>query len=59
MKIYIKSEAKGELRAFAGDAAGSRLPDQFRPWHAVGVIGLNKAPPHNLKLIAAGDPFRL
>jgi hypothetical protein len=49
MNIYIfKSEAKSELRAFAGDAEGSRLPDQFRPWHAVGVIRPDRAPPHNL-----------
>ena len=49
MRIYIfRSETKDELRAFAGDAEGSRLPDQFRPWHAVGVIGAGKAPPHNL-----------
>jgi hypothetical protein len=24
------------------------LPEKFRPWHAVGVIGPDKAPPHNL-----------
>jgi hypothetical protein len=49
MKIYIfKSGAKGELRAFAGDEAGSKLPDQFRPWHAVGTITPDRAPPHNM-----------
>ena len=53
MNIYIfRSEAKSELRAFAGDAAGSKLPDQFRPWHAVGVINRGKAPPHNLSRAA-------
>ena len=37
MRIYIfKSEAGTGLRAFAGEPAGSKLPDQFRPWHAVG-----------------------
>jgi hypothetical protein len=34
MRIYIfKSDGKRELRAFAGDIAGSKLPEQFRPWH--------------------------
>ncbi len=49
MRIYIfKSDAKPELRAFAGDLAGTKLPDQLGPWSAVGVIGPEKAPPHNL-----------
>jgi hypothetical protein len=49
MRIYIfRSEAKSELRAFAGDIAGSKLPDQFRPWHVVGVVGPGKDPPHKL-----------
>jgi hypothetical protein len=49
MRIYVfRSEAKKELRAFAGDAAGSKLPDRFRPWHVVGFIGSDKDPPHNL-----------
>jgi hypothetical protein len=48
MRIYIfKSESKKGLRAFAGDIAGGPLPDQFRPWRAVGVIGTDKDPPHN------------
>jgi hypothetical protein len=49
MRIYVfRSETKADLRAFAGDIAGSKLPDQFRPWHAVGVINADKKPPHNL-----------
>jgi hypothetical protein len=49
MRIYIfKSDAGTGLRAFAGDPVGSKLPDQFRPWHAVGVIPAEKVPPHNL-----------
>ena len=49
MKLYIfKSDASVDLRAFAGDPAGSKLPDQFRPWHAVGVVGPENAPPYNL-----------
>ena len=49
MKLYIfKSDANRELRAFAGDPAGSRLPEKFGPWHAVGVVAPDNAPPHNL-----------
>jgi len=49
MRIYIhKSDAVDGLRAFSGDAAGSKLPSQFRPWHAVGVVKPDKDPPHNL-----------
>jgi len=56
MNIYIfKSEAKNELRAFAGDAGGSRLPPQFRPWHAVGVVGAGKALPHKLSRATVED----
>jgi hypothetical protein len=49
MRLYVfKSDAKGELRAFAGDIAGSRLPEQFRPWHVVGAVAPGAAPPHGL-----------
>jgi hypothetical protein len=49
MRIYVfKSEVQPGLRAFAGDLAGTRLPNQFRPWHVVGVIGPDKDPPHAL-----------
>jgi hypothetical protein len=39
---------KKELQAFAGDAAGSRLPDQSGPWHAIGVVRPDKDPLYNL-----------
>jgi hypothetical protein len=49
MRIYIfKSENHGGLQAFTGDLAGSKLPRQFRPWHVVGVIAPEKAPPYQL-----------
>jgi hypothetical protein len=49
MRIYIfRSEANSGLRAFAGDQAGTKLPDRFRPWHAVGVVAPDKDPPHRL-----------
>jgi hypothetical protein len=49
MRIYIfKSDANTELRAFAGDLKGIKLPEQFRPWHAVGVVAPDRDPPHKL-----------
>ena len=49
MRIFIfKSETSPELRAFGGDLAGARLPNQFRPWRAVGSIAPDREPPFNL-----------
>ena len=49
MRIYIfKSETQKALRAFAGDLAGTRLPENHGPWSIVGVVAEDKAPPHNL-----------
>jgi hypothetical protein len=48
MRIYIfKSETNGELRAFAGDLTGTKLPQNHGPWTATGVIGPNNEPPYN------------
>jgi hypothetical protein len=56
MNIYIfHSEGKPELRAVAGDAGGSKLPSQFRPWHAVGVVGTGKALPHKISRATVED----
>jgi hypothetical protein len=49
MRIYMfKSDSSSGLRAFAGDLEGSKLPDQFRPWHVVGVIAPERDPPYKL-----------
>jgi hypothetical protein len=49
MRIFIfKSETRPDLRAFGDDLDGSRLPKQFSPWHAVGAIAPDGAPPHEL-----------
>ena len=49
IRIYIfKSETRKNLRAFAADPRGSRLPDHHGPWTAVGIIGPSSAPPHNM-----------
>jgi hypothetical protein len=49
MRIFIfKSETKPDLRAFGGDLAGSQLPKQFSPWHAIGAVAPDRDPPHEL-----------
>ena len=49
MRLFIfESEANTGLRAFAGDAAGRKLPDQFRPWRQIGAVRSETAPPYNL-----------
>jgi hypothetical protein len=49
MRIFIfKSDPRPDLRAFAGDLAGSQLPKQFGPWHAIGAIAPDREPPHRL-----------
>jgi hypothetical protein len=49
MRIFIfKTDKSPDLRAFSDDQGGNKLPPQFRPWHAIGVIRPDSAPPHNL-----------
>jgi hypothetical protein len=49
MRIYVfKSDANSDLRAFAGDLMGSKLPGQLGPWHATGAFGPDNEPPHKL-----------
>jgi hypothetical protein len=49
MRLFIfKSEPKPELRAFGGDLAGSQLPKQLGPWHAIGAVAPDRNPPHEL-----------
>jgi hypothetical protein len=49
MRIFIfKTDKSPDLRAFSDDQGGNKLPQQFRPWHAIGVIRPDSAPPHNL-----------
>jgi hypothetical protein len=49
MHMFIfKSEASRGLQAFSDDQGGQKLPAQFRPWHAIGVVRSDVAPPHNL-----------
>lgn len=51
MRLFIfESDANTGLglRAFAGDAAGRKLPDQFSPWRQIGAVRPESAPPYNL-----------
>src|SRR5262245_54579641 len=65
MRIYIfKSETRRELRAFAGDPAGSKLPKQHGPWTAMGVVRPGADPPHKFARVSIeraidGDGFQL
>jgi hypothetical protein len=65
MRIFIfKSGAKNELRAFAGEAGGQKLPSNLGPWHAIGVIREDKTPPFNvsrdtIEQAIAGQGFQL
>ena len=49
MRIFIfKSGTSPGLQAFSDDRDGDRLPKQFRPWHAIGVVRSEAPPPHSL-----------
>lgn len=49
MRIFIfKSDTSKGLQAFSDDQGGGKLPKQFRPWHAIGVVRPDAPPPHNL-----------
>jgi hypothetical protein len=47
MQIYMfTSGSSSNLRAFAGDASGDKLPEQHGPWIADGSINPDQHPPH-------------
>lgn len=48
MRIYVfKSETRKELRAFAGDPGGSKLPERHGPWTVTGIVPPERPPPFN------------
>jgi hypothetical protein len=65
MRIYIfKSETRKELRAFAGDLMGSKLPKQHGPWSVTGIVAPDRPPPHRFERTAIeeaieGEGFQL
>jgi hypothetical protein len=57
MRPYVfKSDANSELRGFAGDMAGSKLPEKFRPWRAVGAVALGAGRLMGLRARASKKP---
>ena len=48
MRLYIFRSEQNDINAFAADAEGSRLPEQFQPWTAGGFVESGRHPPHNL-----------
>jgi hypothetical protein len=55
MQIFIfKSDKSPDLRAFSDDQDGNKLPAQFRPWRAIGIIRPESAPPYNLSRAVIG-----
>ena len=46
MRIYI-FKAENGLHAFAGDAEGTKLPQQFQPWSPDGFVENGRSPPHS------------
>jgi hypothetical protein len=49
MRFYIfKSETTKDLRAFASDVGGAKLPQNHAPWTVTGVVAADATPPHNL-----------
>jgi hypothetical protein len=47
MRLFMfASRTKPDLRAFAGEATGGRLPDKYAPWDATGVVRPERTPPH-------------
>jgi hypothetical protein len=49
MRMYIfKSETTKDLRAFAGDVGGTKLPENHAPWTVIGIVTEQAAPPHKL-----------
>ncbi len=65
IRIFIfKSDKSVDLRAFADDLAGTRLPRQFSPWHAIGAIAPDQDPPYKFSRAAieaaiSGQGFQL
>lgn len=53
MRLYMfMSRTKPDLRAFAGESSGRRLPEKYAPWDATGVVRPEKEPPHGFSRTA-------
>ncbi|MFL9825671.1 hypothetical protein [Rhodoplanes sp. SY1] len=53
MRLFMfESETASDLRAFAGDSSGSKLPERLGPWLSTGVVRPDRDPPHKLSRTA-------
>jgi hypothetical protein len=60
MQIYMfTSEASPSLHAFAGDADGSKLPENHGPWGAAGSIKSDQHPPHRFSRARIEEAIKL
>ncbi len=59
MPIYIFKSGMNDLRAFAGDLEGSKLPSSFEPWQPDGVIVDGGKPPHNFSRFKIESAIKL
>jgi hypothetical protein len=60
MEIYMfTSESNSNLHAFAGDASGSKLPENHGPWAAVGSLGFDQQPPHRFSRIRIEQAIKI
>jgi hypothetical protein len=46
------SQSRADLHAFAGDEAGTKLPEKFGPWGLTGTVPSRSAPPHKFSRLA-------
>ena len=54
MRFYIfKSQATKNLRAFAGDIVGTKLPENHAPWTITGIVANEAMPPLSRETIEA------
>lgn len=59
MRLFMFRADEHGLNAFAGDAEGSRLPDQFAPWVADGVVEETRALPHGINRVTIESAVKL
>jgi hypothetical protein len=48
MRLYMFKAGDHGFNAFAGDAEGSKLPEQFAPWAADGFVEEGRTLPHSI-----------
>jgi hypothetical protein len=60
MQIYMfTSEASPNLNAFAGDASGTKLPENHAPWNAAGSLRSDQSPPHRFSRAKIEEAIKL